>query len=78
MSSMPEPVTSPGNDTWLLGGNPGTSEGLHNTPQSCSLGNVRHPSSAPEGAEPAELRGWLLHEPSTGAEGLKCSAGEGP
>lgn len=78
MSSMPEPVSSTGNDTWPLGGNPGTSEGLCNPLESCSLGNMWHPSSSSMGAEPADLRGWLLQEPGMGPEGLQCSAGKGP
>ena len=77
VSSVPEPVISPGNNTWPLGGNPGTSEGLCNTPESCSLDNVWHPSSSSKGAKPADLRGQLLQDPSMGVEGLKRSAGEG-
>lgn len=76
--SVPEPVSSPGNDTWLLGGSPGTGEGLHNTPESCSLDNMWHPSSSSKGAEPPALRDWLLQEPGMRAKGLKCLAGEGP
>lgn len=73
MSSVPEPVISSGNGTWLLGGHPGTREGLRNTLESCSLGNVWHPSLPSEGAKPAHLKGRLLQEPSTRTEGLKCS-----
>lgn len=70
-SSVPEPVSSPGNGTWPLGGHPGTSEGLCHTPLSCSWGTcgVRHchPREPKQQSRP-------LQQPRTGAGGLKRSA----
>lgn len=43
-SSLPEPVSSPGNSTWLLGGNPGDGEKLRGTPKSYGLENTWRPA----------------------------------